>query len=126
MDKAKAFRKTGVVSLSIWIIVWIGLIYISISHVNFRDYILTATLAMLINWAINPCAFIGAILLGLAGKSENPRRKSGWFRFAIIYVILWVPIFLFVLWVTRPRGFGPGLKMIEKPIKGLSGEQINR
>jgi hypothetical protein len=121
MNKVKVYRKIGLVLLSVWIIVWVVSVLLilksSIPYASFKGLVLQAFLATIFNLALNPCAFVGAILLDLATINKAPSRKPGWFRLVIIYLILWVSMFIFVLWVSIPRGFEPGMKMIEKPLR---------
>lgn len=118
MDKVKVYRKAGRLLLSVWIIVWVVLIWKSaIPYTGFNNLMLSTFSATIINLAFNPCAFIGAILLDLVALQEAPARKRGWLRLIIIYIILWIPLLIFVLWGNfsyRPKIVE--VRLIEKPL----------
>ena len=118
MDKVKVYRKAGRVLLFVWITAWVVLICKSaIPYTGFNDLMLSTFSATIINLAFNPCAFIGAILLDLVALKETPARKRGWLRLVIIYIMLWIPLSIFVLWGNfsyRPTIVE--LRVIEKPL----------
>ena len=119
MDIAK-YRKTGIVLVSIWIIVWVVLICLTIPRTEgFKHLMTNMVFTALINFSFNPCLLIGAILLDLNAKT--PLRKPILIRFTVFYLILCIPVFVFIfsnMPIGRPIDYGGGLRLIEKPLEG--------
>jgi hypothetical protein len=117
MDKAK-YRKAGIALLSIWIIVWVVLICLSLPHTEgFKNLMANMVVIALINFTFNPCLLTGAILLDLNAKT--PLRKPILIRFTVFYLILCIPVFVFIFMpMDRPINYGGGLRVIEKPVAG--------
>jgi hypothetical protein len=122
VDKAKVYTRIGRGLLLAWVMVWVILICKpSMPYAGFNALMLNVFSATVINFAFNPCAFIGAILLDLVAMNKAPLRKRAWLRLVILYLIVWTGLFIIVLRggsMDRPINYGGGLRMIEKPLAG--------
>lgn len=94
MEKAKAYRKIGVVLLFVWIIVWAVLICLFARIEGFKHPLANVVFTGLINFSFNPCLLIGAMLLD--SNAKTPLRKPTRIRFTAFYVILCIPVFVFI------------------------------
>ena len=94
MEKVRAYRKIGVALLFVWIIAWAVLIGLFARIEGFRHPLVNMVFTALVNFAFNPCLLIGAMLLD--SNAKTPLRKPALIRFSAFYVILCIPVFVFV------------------------------
>lgn len=99
MDKTKVYSKTGRILLSVWVITWAILICkFSIPYKGFNNFMASTFVATVLNLALNPCAFVGALLLDLIVLKKHPERRRGWVHLVILYLVLWIGLGILVFW----------------------------